>query len=439
LRIDHTSRAAIVGAGGKSTILFNAAKEFDSPVVLAATAHLCIDQLRLADTHRVIEKPADVSLIFQKSIRGTILLTGPVGERDRTHGLSVEEIDLVRENCDRYGLPLLIEADGSRRLPLKAPAEHEPPIPDWVNHVVVVSGLSALGKALSEEVVFRAGRFAEIAGSQMGERINLAMLKNYLLSEKGGLKNIPNDAIRSVFFNQLDQAVISRLEKEILSKELLNRFDQVIWGEAARPQSEERVVERYERVGGIVLAAGGSRRFGKPKQLLEWKGKPFLWHVIHKGLLSGLDPIVVVTGANHELVEDAISGLPVMQVHNPDWERGLSTSVRRGLEKIADQIGAAVFLMSDVPQVPVQLIEKLILAHRMKSGFIFSAATQGQYINPVLFDRRCFEDLLKLEGDRGGKVLFQKYPVEAIEWGNAEEVKDIDRKEDYEWLRGWNG
>jgi CTP:molybdopterin cytidylyltransferase MocA len=89
--------------------------------------------------------------------------------------------------------------------------------------------------------------------------------------------------------------------------------------------------------------------------------------------------------------------------------------------------------------VPVQLIEKLVLAHRRKNGFIFSAAFQGQFINPVLFDRRCFEDLLKLEGDRGGKVLFQKYPVEAIIWGNAEEVKDIDRKEDYEWLRGWNG
>ncbi len=439
LRVSHRSRVAIVGAGGKSTILFNIAKELDSPVVLAATAHLCTDQLNLADAHAIIERPADVRRIFQKPIRGAFLLTGPIGARDRTRGLSPEEIDFVQENCDRLGLPLIIEADGSRRLPLKAPAEHEPPIPGWVNQVVVVAGLSGLGQALSEEVVFRAQRFAEITDSRMGQQITLKMIEQYLLAEEGGLRNIPKDAVRNVFFNQLDQVVLDGQERENLSRGLLDQYHRVIWGNAAQPVPEERVVERFERVAGIVLAAGASKRFGRPKQLLEWRGKPFVWHVVQKGIQAGLHPIVVVTGAHHEMVEEAVSDLSVVRVHNPDWERGLSTSVKSGLARVADQIGAAVFLMSDVPQVPRRLIEKLILAHRTKNGFIFSASCQGRFINPVLFDQNCFEDLLRLEGDRGGKVLFEKYPVEALEWENPEEVKDIDREEDYEWLRGWSG
>lgn len=435
LRLDKTSRLAIVGAGGKSTILFNSAKEFGMPVVLAATAHLCTDQLKLADTHLIIERQVDVEIAFQKPLKGITLLTGPVGKNNRTRGIQSSEVDLIWEYCDQLNLPLLVEADGSRRLPLKAPAEHEPPIPEWVNQVVVVVGLSALGKPVSEETIFRAEKFAEITGSRLGERITFEIIISYLLADEGGLKNILNTARKSVFFNQLDQVVLNDQEKQSISRSLLERYHQVIWGNAAQPAPEKRIEQRVERVAGIILAAGGSQRFGKPKQLLEWRGKPFIWHVVQKSLQAGLQPIVVVTGAYSQLVENAISDLPVMVVHNPHWEMGLSTSVKCGLAGVADQVGAAVFLMSDVPQVPQEVIERLVSAHRKKAGMIYSTASQGQLVNPVLFDRRCFEDLLKLEGERGGKILFNKYSVEAFEWENSNDLRDIDREEDYEWLR----
>lgn len=435
LRLDKTSRLAIVGAGGKSTILFNSAKEFGMPVVLAATAHLCTDQLKLADTHLIIERQVDLEIAFQKPLKGITLLTGPVGKNNRTRGIQSSEVDLIWEYCDQLNLPLLVEADGSRRLPLKAPAEHEPPIPEWVNQVVVVVGLSALGKPVSEETIFRAEKFAEITGSRLGERITFEIIISYLLADEGGLKNILNTARKSVFFNQLDQVVLNDQEKQSISRSLLERYHQVIWGNAAQPAPEKRIEQRVERVAGIILAAGGSQRFGKPKQLLEWRGKPFIWHVVQKSLQAGLQPIVVVTGAYSQLVENAISDLPVMVVHNPHWEMGLSTSVKCGLAGVADQVGAAVFLMSDVPQVPQEVIERLVSAHPKKAGTIYSTASQGQLVNPVLFDRRCFEDLLKLEGERGGKVLFNKYSVEAFEWENSNDLRDIDREEDYEWLR----
>ena len=194
----------------------------------------------------------------------------------------------------------MIEADGSRQKPLKAPGEHEPPIPDFVQTVVVVVGLSALGKPLDAETVHRPEIFARLSGLQLGETITAAALTRVLTHPEGGLKNIPPAARRVALLNQADTPDL-QAQADAIAKALLPAYHSVV----VASLKEESIYAVREPIAGIVLAAGEARRFGKPKQLLDWRGEPFVRAVAKTALEAGLFPVIVVTGAYHEQVEAA--------------------------------------------------------------------------------------------------------------------------------------
>ena len=179
-------------------------------------------------------------------------------------------------------MPLLIEADGSRRKPLKAPSDHEPPIPKFVEAVVVVAGLSALGQPLSEHVVHRVEIFSRLSGLAPGERITTEALRRVLANPAGGLKNIPPTARRIVLFNQADTDDF-QAQARSLSEGLLP-----IYSSAVVASLEQEVIDAvFEPVAGILLAAGKSRRYGQVKQLLDWHGQPFVHVVAETALKAG--------------------------------------------------------------------------------------------------------------------------------------------------------
>jgi molybdenum cofactor cytidylyltransferase len=165
IRLSKTPCIAFVGSGGKTTAIFQLARELElegGAVIVTATTHLHVDQIKSADSHWVPENPADLES-FQKNLCGVMLVTGPK-EGDRTLGVNADILSRLREIHDHYRLPLLIEADGSRRKPLKAPNQNEPVIPEFVDQVVVVAGLTGLGKPLSEQFVHRPDIFAHLSG-----------------------------------------------------------------------------------------------------------------------------------------------------------------------------------------------------------------------------------------------------------------------------------
>lgn len=467
-------RLAFVGSGGKTTALFQLARGLlagsqstTSRVLVFPTTHLAVGQLTQADQHFYIEKTDDITSIEQKLPSGVILFTGQDTGNGRVSGLDAASQERIFSIAETEQCPLLVEADGSRQRPLKAPSDFEPVIPSFINCVVVVAGLSALGQPLASGYVHRPERFSLLSGVAPGTPITPQALAEVLLHPQGGLKNIPPGTRRIVLFNQADTPELQAMGQS-LARQVLPVYDAAVitslnhLGSSHLDQQDQPCIRDkmpsigngqdlnlqtsslhhrsstifavHEPVAGVIMAAGGSRRMGEPKQLLLWHGIPLIRHVVATTLRAGLTTVVVVTGANGERVQAALEGLPVIMQDNPSWEAGLSTSLKAGLQAISSSIGSVVFMLADQPQVPVTLVRGLIERHSVTLAPIVAPLVKGQRANPTLFDRVTFPDLLSIEGDIGGRVLFSRYPVEWMPWQAESVMLDVDTEEDYQSL-----
>ncbi len=450
LRLDSPSASnqtiSLVGAGGKSTTLFQLARQLRNTsgtisLIVTATTHLGIWQIPLADHHIIANDLNDLQNIPRE---GIILVTGEL-DRDRTKPVSESIINYLRSYSKEHNLPLLIEADGSRQKSLKAPASHEPAIPEVTETVIVVAGLSAIGKPLTDEHVHRANIFSQLSGLQIGETITPQAVISMLTHPQGGMKNIPATARRIALLNQADTPELRSIAGG-MTGQLLDHFHSVLVG-----SFEQNIFHTFEHTAGIILAAGESTRFGSPKQLLDWKGKPFVRHIAETALRSGLWPVVVIAGFRAADVESCLKDLPVHSVHNPVYQQGQSTSIKAGINYLFSSpksdgntvefgggqvgVGAAIFLLADQPQIPSEVIRALTESHtRELHPIIAPLVLEERRANPVLFDQVTFPDLLQLTGDIGGRAIFSKYKVEYVPWHDDILLLDVDKPEDYQRL-----
>ncbi len=433
LRASSTPIIAFVGAGGKSTALFQLAHLLSGPqhlpVLVTATSHLHVDQINQANSHWIGHSPADLAGL-EEHLQGVLLVTGPV-EQDRTTGITDEVAAWLRELGGYHDIHLLIEADGSRQHPLKAPAAHEPPIPDFVGQVVVVAGLSAIGQPLTAKFVHRPEIFSELTGLPMGSPVTPEALASLLVHPFGGLKKIPSHTRKTILLNQADTPETQALAAG-LARQLIPPFDAVV---AASLSSPARIHAAYEPIAAVILAAGEASRFGQPKQIVDYRGQPFVRNVALAALSAGLSPVTVVTGAHAVQVEAALQGLPLTLVRNEAWQDGQSTSLRAGLQALPANTGACIFLLADQPQVTPTIIIALAEQHRRELFPIAAPQVAGRRANPVLFDRMTFPDLQALTGDVGGRALFSKYPPHYIEWLDESLLIDIDTPADLDKLK----
>lgn len=436
LRVTRQTRLAFVGAGGKTTAIFRLAGELPPPVLVTATTHLAVEQLARADQHIVVRSPGDVPAMA--TANGVALFTGPVGEDGRARGVARGALEQICQRAAALNCPLLIESDGSRQRPLKAPAEHEPPIPDFVDTVVVVAGLSGLGRPLSPDWVHRPERFAALTGLAEGTSVTAAALMGALLHPEGGQKNIPAHARLVALLNQADTVALQSQARGMVEG-LLAVYQAVGISSFSDRQDaashlQPPVLAMHERIAGVVLAAGASRRMGQPKQLLDWQGKPLARHAAQVALEAGLSPVVVVTGAFGEQVAETVAGLPVSVAHNPAWEAGQSTSVRRGLAALPSDVGGAAFLLVDQPFVTAPLVRALVDEHARTLAPIVAPLIDEQRGNPVLFDRVTFADFESLQGDTGARTLFARHRAVWVPWHDPRARLDVDTMGDYDHL-----
>jgi 4-nitrophenyl phosphatase len=198
------------------------------------------------------------------------------------------------------------------------------------------------------------------------------------------------------------------------------------------PQSEIR--NPKSAVAAIVLAAGESRRFGQPKQLLPVGGKTMIQHVVDVVLDSPTEQVIVVLGCRAAEIEASVADRLVQVVVNQEWKSGLSSSVQAGLLAVRPEVSAALFVLADQPGVTTEVIAKLIERYRETCAPIVVPTHQGRRGNPVLFDRSLFAELMQVKGDQGGRRLIAEHSdkLEEVEVGTGAILTDIDTADDYQ-------
>jgi molybdenum cofactor cytidylyltransferase len=201
----------------------------------------------------------------------------------------------------------------------------------------------------------------------------------------------------------------------------------------AAPAPEEPAPQRQPRIAALILAAGQSRRMGEiNKLLIEIDGKPMVRRVAETILAAPVTPVVAVLGHERDRVRAAFAGLKLRAVYNPDYAGGISTSLKRGLAALPDDIDGVLVCLGDMPLVGPKEIERLIGAFNPTEGRAIIVPTgRGKRGNPVLWAKRFFPEMQDIAGDVGARHLIGAYPelVAEIEMAGEGVLLDIDTPE----------
>ncbi|MGA9767959.1 MAG: nucleotidyltransferase family protein [Blastocatellia bacterium] len=186
-------------------------------------------------------------------------------------------------------------------------------------------------------------------------------------------------------------------------------------------------------VGLVILAAGASTRLGRPKQLLMVDECSLLRRAIESALASVCQPIAVVLGAFATRLIEELIDLPAYVVINPHWEKGMSSSIRIGIDALEAglKIEAAIIMLCDQPFVTAEIIDDLVAAYRATGRQIVASEYGGTLGAPALFGRPLFADLKMLEEAEGAKKVINEHASQVLRIPFAQGAIDIDTPMDY--------
>jgi molybdenum cofactor cytidylyltransferase len=178
------------------------------------------------------------------------------------------------------------------------------------------------------------------------------------------------------------------------------------------------------QVGGVILAAGGARRFGTQKLLAPLKGRPLVQHVIDAANASCLEDITLVVGTNAEGLVAQLDLGRARVVRNPDPSRGLASSLQVGLRSLDPHLHAALVLLGDVPGVTTALIDELVSRGRETRAAAIVSVWRGRRSPPVVLHKSLWAAAFALEGDIGMREVLKDQDV--VEFAVSEELGSLD-------------
>lgn len=416
---------SFVGAGGKTSCMLELARDLavqGKKVLVTTTTHM-EHPLNLNQPGCVDASAEEITEQLEKN--GFLIAGSRAEQPGKIKGLSVPVWEQVKKKAD----VILVEADGAKRFPLKVPGKQEPVIPKECTHILIFAGAGALGRTLKESC-FRLQEAERILADAEKQGIDVKRPEITeetmgILIEQGyvmPLKSRYPAAKIAVVLNQADilsapEERAAALQKQILAPVFLHGWKNAIHG--------------------IYLAAGFSRRFGGNKLLEKLDGKPMYLH-----LLEGLNEIkenhklqslTVVT--QYEEILDYLHRQRIAAVKNNNSALGISSSLKLGLQTAMIQKNQEtepyyLFCVADQPFLKKHTVEEFLSVFLKTGKGIGCISHDGKAGNPVIFHDRYVPELLRIEGDKGGKSVVNQHleDVFLFEIPDAMELKDIDRK-----------
>jgi molybdenum cofactor cytidylyltransferase len=439
-------RLAKCTPGGASS-LESAANGMVAPTRVVATTTTAMFLSQLQAVAPVLMVPARTALLETLSSALTtaaaVAMARGLAPEGKVEAFPVDWVDAVWS----AGLvdQIVVEADGSRRLSLKAFGRHEPQIPESATLIVQLAGLDALGSPLDATSVHRPeilveGLKADGQEVRMGAPISPGLFVAALRLQVRKLRTRWPAARIVTLLNKADddetQSVGLRIAEDLLAAGSGGLSPEAVVVGSLQQRRLTRCAPAAPLVSAVVLAAGCSTRMGTQKLVLPVGGVPMVQRVVEAAMRSRAVETVVVRGADAGAVAQALGPHLSRSVVNPDYAAGMSTSLRAGIAAVRPDCDAAVILLGDQPLVTPGIIDQVIGRFEEGGVSLVRATADGKPTHPVVIGARHFPEIFTLDGDVGAREIIARHysDVGVLELSHNHLAMDADTPEDYQTL-----
>ena len=408
----------ITGSGGKTSLMFTLANELSTlgKVLVTTTTKIYVPQ------NSLFEELLLSDFTFKGSNKN-IFVAGKKIIDNKLQGLSYEEINRLKNDFDF----VLIEGDGAKEKLLKEWSEFEPCIPNFSNKIIGVVNMDILNNKLTNENVHRFELFADKFSNYIYQNTSKDFLVEYILKAQYFKNSQTKD--KYIFFNGIDgENLLDKFSLAIATCNTLtqNNFaPKLILGSV-----KEGIIYPFVPVSAIVMASGFSKRMGQNKIKLLYNGVSLLENILDKIKLSNFYEVIVC--GREPWTENITQKFNFKYIDNKLASLGQSESIKLG---VLNSTGKGyVFFPADQVLLSTYTIEKLYYNFE-KYGYITIPTSCGNRFSPVFFPANKKEELLNLEGDRGGKNIIKNTPtISLVDFPYDDEFLDIDTPSDYQYI-----